>query len=82
MLSGFKWLSNHEKPRALDTETSDVFQVQEWNQPKLALPLPRIDMPRQTTTGEGGASCGIGVNLSVRDIFRESNLSCLISVCF
>ena len=82
MLSGFKWLSNHEKPQALDTETSDVFQVQEWNQPKLALPLPRIDMPRQTTTGEGGASCGIGVNLSVRDIFRESNLSCLISVCF
>ena len=71
MLSGFKWLSNHENPQALDTETSDVFQVQEWNQPKLALPLPRINMPRQTTTGEGAASCGIGVILSVRDIMKS-----------
>ena len=60
MLSGFKWLSDN-----------DIFHEQEWNQPKLALPLPRINMPRQTSTGQGAASCGIGVILSVRDVIKN-----------
>lgn len=60
MLSGFKWLSNN-----------DIFHEQEWNQPKLALPLPRINMPRQTSTGQGAGSCGIGVILSVRDVIKN-----------
>jgi len=65
MLSGFKWLSNHE-----NMVTLDVFQEQEWNQLQLALPLQHINMPRQTTTGEGAASCRIAVIPSVRDIIR------------
>ena len=60
MLSGFECLSQNAS-----------FQKEHWNQPKLDLPLPRLNMPNQTKTGEGAASCGIGVILSVRDIIKS-----------
>ena len=66
MLAGFRALSNSEN-----------FQEEKWNHPKLDLPLPRINMPLQTTTGEGSGSCGVGVILSVRDIVTSK--SCLPS---
>ena len=64
MLRGFELLSHNV-----------IFKEENWNQPKLDLPLPRFNMPQQTTTGEGSASCGIGVILSVRDIIK--NGTCL-----
>ena len=60
MLNGFSVLSNDSR-----------FKVEQWNHPRLCLPLPRINMPQQTTTGVGAGSCGIGVILSVRDIIRS-----------
>lgn len=60
MLNGFSALSNDSR-----------FKVEQWNHPRLCLPLPRINMPQQTTTGVGAGSCGIGVILSVRDIIRS-----------
>ncbi|KAK3696833.1 hypothetical protein QZH41_011721 [Actinostola sp. cb2023] len=43
-----------------------------WNNENLTLPLPRVNMPVQPKSGEGSASCGIGVILTTRDII-ESN---------
>jgi len=60
MLNGFSVLSKDSR-----------FKVEQWNHPRLCLPLPRINMPQQTTTGVGAGSCGIGVILSVRDIIRS-----------
>ena len=60
MLNGFSVLSNDSR-----------FKVEQWNHPRLCLPLPRINMPQQTTTGVGAGSCGIGVILSVKDIIRS-----------
>lgn len=60
MLRAFKPLSH-----------KDTFQEQEWNQLKLDLHLPCINMPRQSASGEGAASCGIGMTLSVRDIIKS-----------
>ena len=60
MLSGFELLSHKVS-----------FQKENWNKPKLDLPLPRINMPHQTKSGEGAASCGVGVILSVRDIIKS-----------
>ena len=60
MLNGFSVLSNDSR-----------FKVEQWNHPRLCLPLPRINMLQQTTTGVGAGSCGIGVILSVRDIIRS-----------
>ena len=65
MLSGFELLFH-----------TVSFQEENWNQPKLDLPLSRFNMPRQSATGEGSASCGIGVILSVRDIIIKSG-ACL-----
>lgn len=53
------------------------FNLEQWNCPKLYLPLPRINMPQRTTTGVGAGSCDIGVILSVRDIIRSG--TCLLS---
>ena len=64
MLGSFELLSNHIG-----------FQEVNWNQHNLDSPLPRFNMPRQTKSGEGAASCGIGVFLSVRDIIM--NETCL-----
>ena len=66
MLTGFELLSHNNS-----------FQEENWNQPKLDLPLPCFNMPHQTRTGEGSASCGVGVILSVRDIIKSRN--CLLS---
>lgn len=60
MLRGFELLSQNVS-----------FKEKNWNQPKLDLPLPRLNMPEQTTTGEGSASCGVGVILTVRDIVQS-----------
>lgn len=49
----------------------NIFQVENWNHPKLDLPLPRMNMPKQTKTGEGSASCGISVILAARDVIRS-----------
>jgi len=62
MLTGFELLSQNVS-----------FQEENTNQTKLDLPLPRFNMPHQTRTGEGSASCGIGVILSVRDIIKSRN---------
>lgn len=59
MLNGFSVLSNDSR-----------FKVEQWNHPRLCLPLPCINMPQQTT-GVGAGSCGTGVILSVRDIIRS-----------
>lgn len=59
-LNGFSVLSKDSR-----------FKVEQWNHPRLCLPLPRINMPQQTTTGVGAGSCGIGVILAVRDIIRS-----------
>ena len=60
MLSGFELLSQNV-----------IFKEKNWNHPKLDLPLPRLNMPEQTKTGEGSASCGVGVILTVRDIVKS-----------
>lgn len=60
MVNGFSVLSSGSR-----------FNLEQWNCPKLYLPLPRINMPQRTTTGVGAASCDIGVILSVRDIIRS-----------
>ena len=60
MLNGFSVLSDDSR-----------FKLEQWNHPRLCLPLPRINMPQQTTTGVGAGSCGIGVILCVRDIIRS-----------
>ena len=49
------------------------FQEENWNQPKLDLPLPHFDMLYQTRTGEEYVSSGVGVILSVRDIIKSRN---------
>ena len=64
MLGSFELLSNHVG-----------FKEVNWNQHNLDSPLPRFNMPRQTKSGEGAASCGIGIILSVRDIIM--NETCL-----
>ena len=38
-----------------------IFKEENWNQPKLHFLLLCFNMPRQTTTKDGSASCGIGV---------------------
>ena len=60
MLNGFSDLSSGSR-----------FNLEQWNCPKLCLPLPYINMPQQTTTGAGAGSCGMEVILSVRDIIRS-----------
>lgn len=60
MLSGFEFLSHNGS-----------FQEENWNQPKLDLPLPRINMPQKTMIGEGAARCGIGLILSARNIINS-----------
>lgn len=66
MVNGFSVLSSGSR-----------FNREQWNCPKLYLPLPRINMPQRTTTGVGAGSCDIGVILSVRDIIRSG--TCLLS---
>ena len=61
MLNGFEVLSNN----------STLYKLEKWNNGKLSLPFPRIDMPNQTTVGIGAGSCGVGVILSFRDIIRS-----------
>lgn len=62
MLTGFQLLSNNA-----------CFQEENWNKPKLDLPLPCLNMPHQTKTGEGSASCGVGVIFLVKDIIKSRN---------
>jgi hypothetical protein len=57
MLGGFNELSS-----------TTEFTEEKWNCPTLTLPLSRINMPIKTKTGEGSASCGIGVILPIKDI--------------
>ena len=62
MLTSFQLLSHNVS-----------FQEENWNQPKLDLPLPHLNMPHQTKTSEGSVSCGVGVILLVRDIIKSRN---------
>ena len=61
MLNGFEALSGDAK-----------FLLHQWNSPRLGLPLPRINMPQQPSTGVGAGSCGVGVILAVKDIICTS----------
>ena len=62
MLRGFKALTD-----------SSIYEEERWNNRSITLPLPRINMPVQTTSGIGAGSCGVGVILTVRDMVRCEN---------
>ena len=62
-----------------DLSGSDQYNYDNWSQ---CLPLPRMGMPTQPASGEGAASCGVGVILAIKDII-ESGESCpIFNWCF
>ena len=60
-------------------ENRDQYHSDGWN---LSLPLPRIGMPTQPTSGEGAASCGVGVILTVRDVIKCGKSKPNFNWCF
>ena len=60
-------------------ENRDQYHSDGWN---LSLPLPRIGMPTQPTSGEGAASCGVGVILTVRDVLKCGKSKPNFNWCF
>ena len=58
-LNGFRVLSGNDR-----------YQMDKWNDSRLGLPLPRIGTPMQPSSGEGAASCGVGVILAIKDVIE------------
>lgn len=60
----------------------DRYHEMNWNNSQLSLPLPRIGMPTQPMSGEGAASCGVGVILAMKDIIECGKCSPTFKWCF
>ena len=62
---------------------NDNYHAINWNNNfQLSLPLSRIGMPTQPTSGEGAASCGVGVILAKKDIIECGKCSPAFKWCF
>ena len=71
MLNGLRVLSGNDR-----------YQMDNWNNSRLGLPLPRLGMPMQPSSGEGSASCGVGVILTIKDVIECGRSTPNFSWCF